>query len=62
MQFNDREFSREDYATIANDMLNQENYTGFDYENYTGSVRDYFSDNSGGRFKPEFDVVGPYRL
>ena len=62
VQFNDREFSREDYATIANDMLNQENYTGFDYENYTGSVRDYFSDNSGGRFKPEFDVVGPYTV
>ncbi len=62
VQFNDKEFSREDYATIANDMLNQENYTGFDNENYTGSVRDYFSDNSGGKFKPEFDVVGPYTV
>ena len=62
VQFNDKEFSREDYATIANDMLNQENYTGFDNEYYTGSVRDYFSDNSGGKFKPEFDVVGPYTV
>lgn len=62
VQFNDKEFSHEDYATIANDMLNQENYTGFDNENYTGSVRDYFSDNSGDKFKPEFDVVGPYTV
>ena len=62
VQFNDKEFSREDYATIANNMLNQENYTGFDNEVYTGSVHDYFSDNSGGKFKPEFDLYGPYTI
>jgi M6 family metalloprotease-like protein len=59
VQFNDREFSRSDYATIANDMMNAVNYTGYDSEVYTGSVRDYFSDNSGGKFLPQFDVVGP---
>lgn len=62
VQFNDKEFSRDDYATIANDMMNQENYTGYDNEVYTGSVRDYFSDNSDGQFKPEFDVYGPYTV
>lgn len=67
VQFNDKSFSRDDYATIANDMINQENYTGYYNTNgikqtYTGSVRDYFSDNSGGKFKPEFDVYGPYTI
>ena len=62
IQYNDKEFSRDDYATIANDMMNQENYTGYDNEVYTGSVRDYFSDNSDGQFKPEFDVYGPYTV
>lgn len=62
VQFNDKSFSREDYATIAYDMMNQENYTGYDNEVYTGSVRDYFSDNSGGNFNPEFDVYGPYTV
>ena len=59
IQFNDQTFSRSDYAEIANGMLNQKNYTGYDSEVYTGSVRDYFSDNSGGKFQPQFDVVGP---
>ena len=59
IQFNDQEFSRSDYAEIADDMLNKENYAGYDSEVYTGSVRDYFSDCSGGLFQPQFDVVGP---
>ena len=62
VQFNDREFSREDYADIINDMANMENYPGYDgtkYGKYTGSVRDYFYDNSYGLFSPQFDVVGP---
>ena len=59
IQFNDQEFSRSDYAEIADDMLNKENYVGYDSEVYTGSVRDYFSDCSGGLFQPQFDVVGP---
>ena len=62
VQFNDKTFSRDDYGQIANDMMNKENYTGYDSEVYTGSVRDYFSDNSGGKFKPQFDVVGPYTV
>ncbi|MBO7590219.1 MAG: M6 family metalloprotease domain-containing protein [Prevotella sp.] len=62
IQYNDKEFSREDYPTIANNMVNQENYTGFDNNQRTGSVRDYFTDNSEGKFQPQFDVVGPYTV
>ena len=62
VQYNDKSFSREDYKNILTDMVNQENYTGFDSYSYTGSVRDYFSDNSAGKFEPQFDVVGPYTV
>ena len=62
VQFNDKEFSRSDYKTISNDMVNKENYTGYDDLQLPGSVRDYFSDNSDGKFKPQFDVVGPYTV
>ncbi|MBR1881264.1 MAG: M6 family metalloprotease domain-containing protein [Prevotella sp.] len=62
VQFNDKSFSREDYPMIANNMVNQENFSGFDNQVWTGSVRDYFSDNSKGAFKPQFDVIGPYTV
>ena len=62
VQFNDKSFSRSDYGTIANDIANAENYQGFGSNNYTGSVRDYFNDISGGLFKPEFTVVGPVQV
>lgn len=62
VEYNDRKFSRNDYADIVDDMANMEGYTGYDnsrYGRFTGSVRDYFHDNSGGMFNPQFDVVGP---
>ena len=62
IEFNDKGFSREDYPEIMNDMVNKEGYTGFDNLTLTGSVRDYFSDNSGGKFQPQFDIVGPYTV
>lgn len=37
-------------------FLNQRNYDG------TGSVKDYFRDNSNGKFVPNFVTVGPYTL
>ena len=61
-EFNDKKFSREDYKEIINDMINKEGYSGYDNQGYTGSVRDYFSDNSNGKFKPQFDIVGPYDI
>ena len=67
VEFNDKEFSRDDYAELMNDMVNQENYTGYTdlqgrKQTYTGSVRDYFNDNSDGKFKPQFDVYGPVKI
>ena len=62
VQFNDREFSRPDYKDIITDMVNMKDYKGYDNQKRPGSVRDYFSDNSDGKFQPEFDVVGPYTV
>lgn len=62
VQFNDMEFSRPDYKDIITDMVNMKDYTGYESYKMPGSVRDYFSDNSDGKFQPEFDVVGPYTV
>ena len=62
VEFNDKKFMRPDYKTIINDMVNKENYTGYDNERYTGSVYDYFKDNSEGKFLPHFDIAGPYTI
>lgn len=42
-----------------NQMLNAEHYTGLGCE---GSARQFLIDNSGGKFKPQFIVVGPLVL
>lgn len=67
VEFNDKSFSRADYHDIADNMINKEGYTGYVDTNgrkqtFTGSVRDYFSDQSNGKFKPQFDVCGPYKV
>ena len=67
VEFNDRQFLRNDYKDLIADMVNKENYTGFTdadgkFQAFTGSVRDYFHDNSNGLFNPQFDVVGPYTV
>ncbi|MCR4919136.1 MAG: M6 family metalloprotease domain-containing protein [Prevotella sp.] len=64
VEYNDLSFSRSDYPDLLDGMVNTENYTGYTGTNrrqqrYTGSVRDYFRDNSGGLFEPQFDIVGP---
>ena len=63
----DVHFTRSDAHDFYNRMVNEENYTGYTNEdgtpNYygacTGSVLDYYTDNSQGRFVPTFDVYGP---
>lgn len=65
VQFNDRAFSRSDYAELFNNMVNQRNYTGYDNTQtgrYSGSVNDYFYDNSDGQFSPVFDIIGPVTI
>ena len=38
------------------------NLRGYDKNGATGSVQDYFTENSGGLFRPVFDVFGPVKL
>lgn len=67
VNFNDRQFmAGENTKQLYEGIISQEHYEGFADEHapdgfvkYTGSVRDYFRDNSMGLFNPEFDVVGP---
>ena len=70
VEFNDSHFTRSDVQTFYDNMINQENYTGYTnedgtanpYGNCTGSVRDYFNDNSNGIFVPQFDIAGPFEV
>ena len=67
IEYNDKQFSREDYKDLITEMINKENYDGYvdtkgKKQQFTGSVRDYYYDNSMGVFNPQFDVVGPYQV
>ena len=55
MSYKDLKFTKtkEEY----NDIFNKENYQG---AAGIGSVRDYFYQNSYGKFTPEFTIAGPY--
>ena len=63
VNYTDRKFSMSDSYDFYNKMANEENYTGFtfngSFQRCTGSMRDYFTDQSGGIFRPQFDIVGP---
>ena len=65
VEYSDQKFLRSDYAEVVDSMANQVDYPGYDnsrYGRFTGSVRDYFYDNSNGMFSPQFDVVGPCKV
>lgn len=69
VEYNDCSFRYDDYADIMEEMINADNYTGESRTNIneagircTGSIRDYFRDNSNGIFVPSFDVVGPVKI
>lgn len=59
VEFSDRKFEKEDARSRFTAMVNQPDYSD---EGSTGSVRDYFFENSSGRFTPSFDVAGPVRI
>lgn len=59
IEFNDLEFTVSDPAVAFHNLLNQEGYSA---NNSTGSARDYFRDQSGDKFQPHFDVVGPIKV
>lgn len=48
--------------TAQNDFYRLKNELGYSDNGATGSVRDYYRDNSNGIFDPEFVVMGPYTL
>ena len=59
VEFSDISFSMDDAHDFYNRMANEE---GFTYGLQPGSLRDYFMDQSNGKFVLDFDVVGPYKL
>ena len=59
VNFKDTKFNASNTQVAMNDLMNSSNYTD---NGATGSVRQFFSDQSGGQYKPDFDVIGPVTL
>ena len=59
VNFKDSKFATGNSQSAMHDLMNSDSYT---YNGATGSVRQYFSDQSDGQYTPEFDVVGPVTL
>ena len=59
VEFKNKAFTVSSPQEKFTDLLNQEGYSA---NGGTGSARDYFRDNSCGKFVPQFDVVGPFKL
>lgn len=59
VEFSDKSFSMENASDFYTRMANEE---GFVSGSQKGSLRDYFIDQSNGKFVLDFDVVGPYKL
>lgn len=57
VEFPDKLFSVADPKSDFDRMLNEPGYSS---NQATGSARDYYMDNSNGKFNPQFDVAGPY--
>ncbi len=66
INYTDRQFGMNDPNDFYDKMANQENYQGFNFngrfQRCTGSMYDYFNDQSRGIFKPQFDIVGPVNV
>ena len=58
-EFSDITYTVEDPNAKFTAMLNE---AGYSYDGAIGSVRDYYLDNSGGQYRPQFDVYGPVTL
>ena len=57
IEFQDKKFIEADPLAAFSNLLNQQ---GYSYNGATGSVRDYYYENSHGQFTPVFDLYGPY--
>jgi len=59
VNFSDVAFNTADNNTAFNDMLNK---VGYNLNGHVGSVRDFYTFNSGGLFTPNYEVVGPVTI
>lgn len=59
VEYQDKAFTMNDPKDFYTRMLNEE---GFAEYGATGSARDFYVENSGGVFTPQFDVYGPVKL
>lgn len=59
VNFSDKSFIIDNPRESFDNLLNQEGYSA---HGGTGSVRDFYLDNSHGAFDPSFDVYGPFTL
>lgn len=59
VEFSDQKFNAANTLEDFKEMMNKE---GYNYQGAIGSARDYFIAQSGGQFRPTFDVVGPITL
>ncbi len=66
INYTDKKFSMTDANAFYDDMVNTHNFTGYTlngrHVDMTGSVRDYYYDNSNQIFDPHFDIVGPVNV
>src|SRR5574344_59751 len=59
VQYSDVSFTVSNPQSTFSNLLNQ---SGYSYNGATGSVKDYYKDNSNSQFVPTFDVAGPVTL
>lgn len=66
VNYTDVKFHHPTPQQFWDEIINKEGYDGYmtsgllaEKIEYTGSVHDYFKDNSMGKFAPGFDVIGP---
>ena len=66
INYTDRQFGMSNPYDFYDKMVNQEGFDHFDFngrrQNCTGSMHDYFKEQSGGIFAPSFDIVGPVNV
>ena len=66
INYTDKKFSMSDANAFYDDMVNTHDFTGYTlngrFVEMTGSVRDYYYDNSNQIFDPHFDIVGPVNV
>ena len=66
INYTDKKFMMDDPHDFYDKMVNEEGFDHFVFNgrrhNCTGSMHDYFKDQSGGIFAPKFDIVGPVEV